>query len=108
MKDAKPEYFATIEWLSATSGGRAAPPTGEGPSYMAPARFGKWRGDSPDEASFTLIAKLVEKLDPYHWKAKIAFLIDDAPQHLLRSGATFEFYEGRRCVGRGTVSESAT
>lgn len=102
-----PTYFASIEWITAAEGGRNAPPTGEGSAYMAPARFGAWARNIPGEATFTLIAELVEKVDSYHWKAKVAFLVNEAPHQLLQRGAKFEFYEGRRCVARGTVEEAA-
>jgi len=103
----KPTYFASIEWMAAAEGGRKAPPTGEGPDYMTTARFGAWTGNMPGEANFTLVAELVEKADAYHWRAKVAFLVDEAPHHLLQPGAKFEFYEGRRCVARGIIEEAA-
>ena len=99
----KASFLATIEWLTLEAGGRQSPPSGDGGRYSAPARFGEWVGNQPASADFSLVAILEEKLDPYHWKARVMFLFDDAPHDRLRPGAKFEFYEGRRCVARGTV-----
>src|ERR1700733_6968706 len=101
MSALKPTLSATIEWITTQEGGRKAPPPG--PTYTAPIRldvdptwqYGYW----------SLIANLVEAVDPFRWRAEVQFLMDDAPHHLLRPGGTFEFHEGRRVVGRGKLGD---
>ena len=92
---------ADIEWLSASEGGRQHPPIG--PSYRAPVRFGPWSGSQPEEATFTFIVELVDSSDAYHWRANVTFEVAGAPEEVFVPGATFELYEGRRCVARGRV-----
>ena len=96
----KGKSTAEIEWLPKDAGGRQSPPPG--PEYMAPARFEDDAESWPDGA-WTLVARLERARDPYHWTATVGFLMDDAPHHRLKGGARFEFYEGSRCVARGTV-----
>ena len=36
--------------------------------------------------------------------ADISYLIDDAPQHLMKSGGEFLLYEGQRVVAKGVVA----
>jgi hypothetical protein len=95
------DAIATIEWMTAAAKGRKAPPPG--PQYIAPVRFGVWRGDLPEEAVFSLVLECLQPIDESHWKARIKFLAEDAPRQLVSQGATFECYEGRSCVLRGTV-----
>lgn len=33
----------------------------------------------------------------------MAFIVAEAPHNSLQRDATFEFYEGRRCVARGRI-----
>jgi len=37
------------------------------------------------------------------WIAEVHFLAPDAPRELLKEGAQFELFEGRKCVGIGSV-----
>jgi hypothetical protein len=50
---------------------------------------------------------VLQRLQPYakgrYWFAEVHFLAPEAPNHLLRSGARFELYEGRRLVATGQV-----
>jgi len=95
-------YMADIEWLTSDAGGRKLPPPG--PTYSAPVRFEGESWDDWVKEAWTLVAELVEAVDAYHWKAKVAFRAQEAPHTRLQAGATFEFYEGRRCVARGKVT----
>ena len=104
MNEMNPSLQATIEWVAAEAGGRKAQPPG--PTYMAPARFGPCTGNLPEEANFTLIAELVTQSDAFHWEASVRFLVAEAPHQVLQPGATFEFYEGRRCVAKGTLGKA--
>lgn len=97
-----PVCLASLEWATPKEGGRSAPPPG--PCYVAPARIGPWAGNLPEEATYSLVSELVQRIDDLHWEARITFLVREAPHHLLQPGATFELYEGRRCVARGRVA----
>ena len=94
--------IAKIEWLTAAAGGRTSGPP-PGPTYRAPARVGSWTGNAPQDANFTLEAKLISKEDDFHWDAVMEFIVAEAPHNSLQRDAAFEFYEGRRCVARGRI-----
>lgn len=95
------EMIARIEWLSRTRGGRSAPPAG--PRYVAPARFLAAAAAWPDEAWSLVVDRIDLPRGPDEWRARVHFLMEDAPDHLLAEGAGFELYEGKRCVAHGHV-----
>ena len=96
---------AEIRWRPKDQDGRSGPPSGEGPRpYAAVVRFLDSGDPWPPPAAWSLAVHRVESLGgPAGWLADVHFLSEDAPQHLLQSGAEFELYEGRRCVADGQV-----
>ncbi len=92
---------AKIHWLKASEGGRTAPPAG--PKYSTVARFPEHAANWP-EVAWSLV---LEWSNPQEVETdmvvNVAFLSPDAPQILLQPGATFELYEGKRCVAIGEV-----
>ena len=97
--------LARIRWLPRSQGGRAAPPIG--PRYVAPARFPSDTANWPHEA-WSLVVDLVDRPHgPDEWLARIQFLVDEAPHHLIADHVHFELYEGKRCVAHGYVESPA-
>lgn len=92
---------AEIEWLCADVGGRKSPPTG--PQFVAPVRFEDEPWETWSQNAWSLVVELIEASDAFHWKARAAYLMSDAPHAQLRPGRRFELYEGHRCVARGTL-----
>jgi hypothetical protein len=93
--------LARITWLTPEEGGRRVPPSG--PRYIAPARF----EDQPpgaEGANWSLVVDLVSRPPgSADWLAEVRYLVDEAPHELLRLGASFELYEGKKCVARGAI-----
>jgi hypothetical protein len=87
---------AHITWLTPDQGGRQTPPSG--PRYTPTARF-----DATSEDRSVVLDLVSRPTDSADWIADIRFLFDDAPQDFLSDGASFELFEGKRCVARGTV-----
>jgi hypothetical protein len=84
-------WKAHVRWLSAEAGGRAHPPTGA--QYVTVARFDDPAGDWSTDA-WSVVVRFGDSRE----EADVSFLVDDAPAHLLRPGASFELYEGRKKV----------
>jgi hypothetical protein len=94
-------WLARITWLTPEEGGRRHPPPG--PRYSAPARF---EGQTPgaEGANWSLVVDLVSRPPgSTDWIAEVRYLVDEAPHELLRLGACFEVYEGKKCVARGVL-----
>jgi hypothetical protein len=99
---------AEIRWKTKEEGGRMSPPWGEGlPPYRTVVHFADEPDDAPPFGSWTLVVQRVEPLGPVEWLADVHFLVDEAPQHLLRAGAEFSLYEGRRRVADGQIVGAA-
>jgi hypothetical protein len=92
---------ALISWVPAAKGGRKQPPTG--PTYTTVARFAddpKW----PQEAWSLVVRKLRTYGGGCLWFAEVGFLVPEhAPNELLRAGARFDLYEGRKLTATGLV-----
>lgn len=82
---------AAVRWLTREEGGRDRPP--QGPEYVTVARFEDPAGDWSLDA-WSVVVRFDG--DPEH--AAVGFLVDEAPQHLLKSGTEFDLYEGARRV----------
>jgi hypothetical protein len=99
---------AEVRWKTEEEGGRTSPPSGEGPApYRPVVHFTDEPEDAPPCGSWTLVVHRVKSLGPLEWLADVHFLVPEAPQHLLRAGAEFSLYEGRRCVADGHVLGAA-
>jgi hypothetical protein len=89
-----------IHWIPIEEGGRANPPGGS--VYSTVARFEddeKW----PHEA-WSLVIRVGRSFKGGRYThAKMEFLAEDAPQHLLKEGARFELLEGRKRVAKGVI-----
>lgn len=93
--------LARVTWLTPEEGGRSVPPTG--PRYSAPVRF-EGQAAGAEGANWSLVIDL-QSHPPgsADWIAEVRFLVEDAPQELLRLGASFELYEGKKRVARGIL-----
>ena len=99
---------AEVRWKTREEGGRTSPPSGEGPTpYCTVVRFADEPEDAHPHGSWSLVIHRVKPLGPLGWLADVHFLVPDAPQHLLRAGAEFSLYEGRRRVADGQVVVAA-
>ncbi len=99
---------AELRWRTSGARGRTFPPSGEGPTpYRTVVHFADEPENAPAYDSWTLVVHRVESLGPLEWLADVHFLVEEAPEHLLRAGAEFSLYEGRRCVGDGQVVGTA-
>lgn len=93
--------LARITWLTPSEGGRSTPPSG--PRYCAPARF---EGQPPgaEGANWSLVVEFLSRpSNSTDWIAEVRWLVDEAPYELIRMGARFELYEGKKCVARGVI-----
>ncbi|MEO6435554.1 MAG: hypothetical protein ABIP55_07300 [Tepidisphaeraceae bacterium] len=91
---------ALVSWVPAAKGGRKRAPAG--PMYSTVARFAddlNW----PAEAWSLVVRKIRDYGGGRFWFAKVEFLVDDAPHGLLKPGARFDLYEGRKFVATGLV-----
>jgi hypothetical protein len=84
---------ASIHWLSETEGGRKQLPTSL--RYSTVARFPQQK-DWPTNA-WSVVAEFNEP-PTQDAVAQVRFLVEEAPQHLLASGTTFELLEGHKIV----------
>jgi hypothetical protein len=92
---------ARITWRTREQGGHHVPPSG--PQYIAPARF-VGAADQTSCGAWSLVVNLVSRpAASTDWIAEVRFLVGEAPQEWLAEGARFELYEGKKCVGQGTV-----
>jgi hypothetical protein len=88
-----------ILWLSKEEGGRAQPPTGEGPVPYMP---GIWFPDEPWPYNWTAcVTKDHDASQPDLWLADVVYRVKEAPHDSIRQGREFELYEGGRLVARG-------
>jgi hypothetical protein len=93
--------LARITWLTPEEGGRRQPPPG--PRYSAPVRF-EGQPVGAEGANWSLVVDLVSRPPgSADWIAEVRYLVDEAPHELLRVGACFELYEGKKCVARGII-----
>lgn len=93
--------LARITWLTPEEGGRRQPPPG--PRYSAPARF-EGQAAGSEGANWSLVVDLQSRPSgATDWIAEVRYLVDEAPHELLRLGACFELYEGKKCVARGVI-----
>ncbi|HEY5315521.1 MAG TPA: hypothetical protein VIK18_23525 [Pirellulales bacterium] len=95
---------AVVDWLKSDEGGRHQPPTGESVTpYSAVVRFAgePW----PTGAAWSLVVKKIQANAPNSWVAAVHFLVPDAPQEMLSEGRTFDLYEGKKRVARGTIEQ---
>jgi hypothetical protein len=96
-------HRATVTWLSSEEGGRSEIPNGK--RYMTIAKFPSDSTDWPNGA-WTVVLDFdrppSELGNPSIGTAR--FLMDTAPEAELRSGATFELYEGLRKVAIVSLS----
>jgi hypothetical protein len=93
---------ALIQWLPKEQGGRSTGPP-IGPQYSAPAKFlahvEMWLVEDWD-----LVLERVDYFGgPEKWLANVHFRVAEAPHQWLEDGASFELYEGKRCVARGQI-----
>ena len=89
---------AVIDWIPHDQGGRWAPPTGL--RYSTLVRF----GSNAVAGNWSLVVDLIRSLDgALRWLANVHFLVEEAPQHLLVSGAEFTLHEGWKCVAHGRI-----
>jgi len=95
---------AIIEWIPKDQEGREKPPLGVGaPFYSTVVRFADepW---PPLNGSWSLVViKNVQASTEFRWVAEVHFLVKEAPHDSLRSGRSFEIYEGNKCVARGMI-----
>ncbi len=90
-----------LRWLRPEEGGRSAPPPG--PRYLTVAKFEILADKWPSEA-WSIVAEWDEEQgDQLKTRARMRFLVEGAPEHLLTPGSRFELYEGRRPVACGEV-----
>jgi hypothetical protein len=94
------EVLAIIRWVPAERGGRKSPPTSAG--YSTVARF----ESDPDYEQGAWSLRVTD-IRPLHGpdviRAKVQFLLEDAPTPLLSEGERFELLEGERVVAKGIV-----
>lgn len=99
---------ALVSWIPESKGGRRTPPTGTGPSpgYSTICRFAD--DASWPQTAWTLVLRLERAYgEGRYWLADVQFLVPEAPHHLLKDGARFELYEGRKMVATGLVQSIA-
>lgn len=93
---------ARIHWLAESEGGRKCP-LPNGSRYITVARFEDEKEKYPEEA-WSLVIENIETLDIDGLTVgDVRFLVDDAPNYLLREGGVFELFEGRNMVARGLI-----
>ena len=98
------ERLARIDWLPTEQGGRAAPPLG--PRYSTSVRFEDW-APGPEGANWSLVVEMIDRsVDSMTWTANVHFLFEEAPSESLKAGTRFEWYEGKKCVARGTILQA--
>jgi hypothetical protein len=95
-------HLARITWLTPEEGGRRVAPSG--PRYIAPVRFEGQTVAEWEREAWSLVVDLVSHPpESADWIAQVRYLVDEAPQELLRLGARFGLYEGKKCVARGAI-----
>ncbi len=105
MKKENPNFLADIEWIPFANGGRRNPPKiAPAEHYMAPASVGNWNGNNARSANWTLVVYDTVFDNEYRCRAKVEYLVEDAPHDSLQPGIKFELYEGRKCVAKGLIA----
>lgn len=96
--------LARITWLTPEEGGRHLPPSGL--HYVAPVRLEDQTAE-PAGADWSLVVdRIAQPSESIDWIAEVRYLVDEAPRKLLRPGARFTLYEGKKCVARGVILSS--
>ena len=99
---------ALIEWIPKDQGGRTKPPLGIGvPPYSTEVRFVEDHWPPVDESWSLVVDKNQPLSTEFRWIADVHFLVEEAPHDSLREGRAFELYEGKKCVARGRIEQSA-
>lgn len=91
---------ALVSWVPTAKGGRRTPFVGD--SYTTVARF----ADDPawPNVAWTLVVKRLRTFSGGRfWFAELQFLADEAPTELLKPGARFDLFEGRRLTATGLI-----
>ena len=92
--------YAVISWIPYDRGGRTKPP--DGPVYTTIARFED--DETWPHESWSLVVKFERTMQAGRCAlAKIRFLVDEAPTHLLQEGGRFELMEGQKRVAKGVI-----
>jgi hypothetical protein len=93
---------ALISWVPSAKGGRQQPPSG--PIYSTLVRFDE--DTTWPNLAWSLVVEFIRSYaEGKYTYAKIRFLSEDAPHHLLHAGSRFQLYEGWRMVATGLVRE---
>lgn len=87
---------ATIRWI-----GQSPPLCGA--MYSSVSRW----DEQTDEESWSVVADIGDETGAREFAARIRFLVDEAPQHLLHPGSRFEIFEGATNVAAGEVTSDA-
>ncbi len=91
---------AFISWIPAAKGGPSRPPTGV--TFRADVRFDddlNWPAEG-----WTLVVRPIKRFSRGQLVfAEVEFLVPDAPHDLLRNGARFQLFDGRRPIAHGLV-----
>lgn len=91
---------AELCWVPAEAGGRSQMPSSP---YTTIATFAE-AGPATDEPwSLVCTFDAFDRQDGGCITARVHFLFEEAPHHLLRPGAAFELREGEQVVARGAV-----
>lgn len=87
---------AKIPWI-----GRTVPSCGATYSSVS-----QWNEQTDDEA-WSIVADIGDATGPREFVARIRFLVDAAPQHLLHPGSRFDIFEGATKAAEGEVTSDA-
>jgi hypothetical protein len=92
---------AELRWRSKGEGGRSAPPSG--PTYSTVARFAS-QGESWKRDAWSLHIEFIGVPDGrLNHRVKVRFLVEGAPEDLLKLGSEFDLMEGTRVVAHGRI-----
>jgi hypothetical protein len=69
-------------------------------------RPSRWDEQTDDEV-WSIVADIGEATGPGELSARIRFLFEEAPQHLLHPGSRFEIFDGATKIAEGEVSSEA-
>lgn len=98
----KRQVHVVLRWLSPEEHGRKAPPTG--PTYSATIAM----KDGSVNGEWSVRLENLFFTAPDRSEADLSFIVDEAPQGVLRLGSQFALFEGRWPVAEGRiVSETA-
>jgi hypothetical protein len=88
---------ARLSWIPMSSGGRSILPVGIRYCPLLVMSRGDDTGVSWSASVFN------KEIDGGDSIATVAYLVDNAPHHLLKEGAEFALYEGQKIVAQGVV-----